>query len=105
VSTAALQRTIRRCTALVVILLALGFGDTPGFDGTLVVVGALSYLTVSGFLGFARLSDEETGGGQTNDPGDRDGGSGTSEGETPEDAADDREAPDESGAPDGETPA
>ncbi|PSQ31864.1 hypothetical protein BRD06_00625 [Halobacteriales archaeon QS_9_67_15] len=57
-STAALQRTVRRCTAVVVAVLGLGFDGVTGFDGTLLVLGALGYLLVSVFLGLSRRYDE-----------------------------------------------
>jgi len=60
-STAALQRTVRRCTALLVLLLGLGFDSAAnGFDGTPLAVGAIAYLVVSGFLGLlGRYNEHE----------------------------------------------
>ena len=60
-STAALQRTVRRCTAVVVAVLGFGFDGVTGFDGTLLVFGALGYLLVSVFLGLSRRYDEQMG--------------------------------------------
>ena len=59
-STGALQRTVRRCTAVIVAVLALGL-DGDGFNGTLLVLGVFGYLFVSGFLGLSRRYDERMG--------------------------------------------
>lgn len=54
-----LQRTVRRCTALVVAILGIGFdGVDPGFDGAPLVAGALIYLVASALFGAARLYNE-----------------------------------------------
>ena len=57
----ALQRTVRRCTALIVAVLGFGFDGVSGFDGTLLVVGALGYFLVSGFLQLSRRYDRQIG--------------------------------------------
>lgn len=58
----ALRRTVRRCTAVLVLVLALGFDSAAaGFDGTVPAIAALASLLGSGLLGVARRYDETFG--------------------------------------------
>ncbi|WP_415379921.1 hypothetical protein [Halosimplex sp. TS25] len=58
----ALQRTVRRCTAVVVAILGIGFGEVAsGFGGTPLVVAALIYLVASALFGVARLYNKRAG--------------------------------------------
>ena len=64
----ALRRTVRRCTAVLVVLLSIGFtGSVAWFDGRPLALAAVVYLVVSGFLELTRRHDERIGLGDPED--------------------------------------
>ena len=64
----ALRRTVRRCTAVLVALLSIGFtGTVAWFDGRPLALAAVLYLAVSGFLQLTRRHDERIGLGSRED--------------------------------------
>jgi len=73
VSEDALRRTVRRCTAVLAVLLSIGFtGTVSWFDGRPLALAGVLYLLVSGFLGLTRRHDERIGLGDHDDGADAD---------------------------------